>query len=191
MRRLTPADYRRMPWRNGGGTTTEIAIAPESAVLGGEPFLYRVSIADVAADGPFSRFEGYDRHIMLLAGAGMTLDCGGHGRIELTAPFEPRSFSGDWDVRGTLVAGPVRDFNLITDRARTSSTLEVRLLEVLETIPCEPGTVCIVHVIEGELADAAEAETMIADAPLDLVPRGTTRARVAIARIVPKMPTQS
>jgi len=185
MRRLTPADYRRMPWRNGGGTTTEIAIAPESAELAGEPFLYRVSIADVAADGPFSRFEGYDRHIMLLAGAGMTLDCGAHGRIELTAPFEPRAFSGDWDVRGTLVAGPVRDFNLITDRARTSSTLEVRLLEVPETIPCEPGSVCVVHVIEGELADAAEAETMIADAPLDLVPRRTTRLAIArIARLV-------
>ena len=69
MRHLTPADYRRMPWRNGGGVTTEIAIAPDGAGLVGERFLYRVSIADVMSDGPFSRFEGYDRHIMLPAGA--------------------------------------------------------------------------------------------------------------------------
>src|SRR4051794_3397588 len=109
LRRLTSSDYRRMPWRNGGGTTTELAIGLLPDHLGDpERFLYRVSIADVAADGPFSRFEGYDRHIMLVSGAGMTIDCGAHGRLDLTAPFEPRAFSGDWDVTGTLVGGPVR-----------------------------------------------------------------------------------
>lgn len=173
-----------MPWRNGGGTTTEITIAPEGAALAGERFLYRVSIADVAVDGPFSRFEGYDRHIMLLAGGGMTLDCGAHGLIELGAPFEPHAFSGDWDVHGALVAGAVRDFNVIVDRARASSTLEVRLLAGPEAIACESGRVCIVHVLSGALADAAEGDTIVVDAPLDLVPQGA--ARVAIARIVPR-----
>ena len=124
VRRLTPSDYRRMPWRNGGGTTTEIAIAPEGASVSGERFLHRVSIADVASDGPFSQFPGYDRHIMLLAGAGMTLDCGAHGRIELRR-FEPQRFSGDWAVHGMLVGGPVRDFNLMVDRARATSSLVV------------------------------------------------------------------
>ena len=186
MRRLTPADYRAMPWRNGGGTTTEIAIAPDGAVVG-ERFLYRVSIADVASDGPFSRFEGYDRHIMLLAGAGMTLDCCGHAPIALEEPFVPRVFSGDWDVRGMLVAGPVRDFNVMVDRARASSTLGVRLLEAAEGIACEPGETCIVHVIDGELAEAAAGDTLIIEAPLVLVPRAATR--VAIVRIVPRQPT--
>jgi environmental stress-induced protein Ves len=183
MRRLTPADYRRMPWRNGGGTTTEIAIAPESAVLDGERFLYRVSIADVASDGPFSRFEGYDRHIMLLAGAGMTLDCGVHGSIELTAPFEPRAFSGDWDVRGELASGAVRDFNLIVDRERASSTLGVRVIDAPQIFACAPGTTCIIHIIDGTLSSAAAGDTLVAAAPFELVPRGF--ARVAIARIVP------
>ena len=169
-----------MPWRNGGGTTTEIAIAPEGASVSGERFLYRVSIADVASDGPFSRFEGYDRHIMLLAGAGMTLDCGTHGRIEL-APFEPRSFSGDWEVTGTLVGGAVR-----VDRARASSTLVSELLDGPRRFACEPSNVCIVHVIEGALAGAGEGDTLVADAPFELVPRGTTsHVRVAIARIAP------
>lgn len=181
MRRLTPAGYRRMPWRNGGGTTTEIAIAPEDAGLG-ERFLYRVSIAEVATDGPFSRFEGYDRHIMLLAGAGLTLDCGVHGSIELREPFGPCTFSGDWAVHGTLVAGPVRDFNVIVDRARASSALEVRLLERAEEIACEPGSACIVHVIEGHLANADPGDTIVTDTPFALVPRGPSR--VAIARIV-------
>src|SRR6187402_1017158 len=110
LRRLTAKDYRSMPWRNGGGTTTELVLGPEMAGR----FLYRVSIADVTSDGAFSRFAGYDRHIVLIEGAGMTLDAQAHGRVEL-APFEPHSFSGDWDVHGTLVAGAVRDFNLIVD----------------------------------------------------------------------------
>lgn len=184
MRRLTPESYRRMPWRNGGGTTTEIAIAPEGASVAGERFRYRVSIADVETDGPFSRFEGYDRTIMLLAGAGMTLDCGEHGRIELRAPFEPRAFSGDWEVRGALVAGAVRDFNVIVDRATASATLDVRLLDAVEPIGCEPGTVCIVHVVEGELAGAACGDTLVAESPFELAPRGA--ARVAVARIAPR-----
>lgn len=184
MRRLTPSDYRRMPWRNGAGTTTELAIGPEGAGLRGARFLYRVSIAEVASDGPFSRFEGYDRHIMLLAGAGMTLDCGAHGRIELVAPFEPRAFSGDWDVEGALVTGAVRDFNVIVDRERASSTLEVRVLEAPVTIECAAGNVCIMHVINGALADAAAGDTLVADAPFELVPRCATR--VAIARVAPR-----
>lgn len=171
-----------MPWRNGGGTTTEITIAPDGAALAGERFLYRVSIADVSADGPFSTFPGYDRHIMLLEGAGMTLDCGTRGLIELR-PFEPRAFSGDWEVRGRLARGAVRDFNLMVDRARATSTLDVRVVSGPEEIACDRGNTCVVYVIDGSLASASEGETLVAEGPIELVPR--TVARVAIAHIAP------
>jgi uncharacterized protein len=184
MRRLTPGDYVSMPWRNGGGTTTELVISPDGASASGARFHYRVSIADVASDGPFSRFEGYDRHIMLVTGAGMTLDCGEHGRVELRERYEPRTFSGDWDVVGTLVGGSVRDFNLIVDRAVASSSLEVRMLAAPETVSGAPGTAWVVHVLEGALAGAARGDTLVADAPFELVPRGS--ARVALAWIVPR-----
>ncbi|MEA2746265.1 MAG: uncharacterized protein QOI41_408 [Myxococcales bacterium] len=189
MRRLTPADYRSMPWRNGGGTTTEILVAPEGASLSGERsaerFLYRVSIANVATDGPFSRFPGYDRHIMLLAGAGMTLDAGAHGRIDLEA-FEPRTFSGDWDVTGVLLDGAVRDFNLMVDRHRATSALVVERLEAPRSYACEPGSVCILHVIEGGLASADEGDTLVARAPFEVAPAGSSgTARIAVARIAP------
>lgn len=177
MRHLTSADYRRMPWRNGGGTTTEIAIAAGPS----ERFLHRVSIADVEADGPFSRFEGYDRHIMLISGAGMTLECGAHGRIELRAPFEPRFFSGDWDVTGMLVSGPVRDFNVIVDRARVTATLETRRLDERATIACGEGSSCLVHVLEGNLMGVAEGDTLVADVSFVVVPDGI--ARVAIVSL--------
>jgi len=186
MRRLTTADYRRMPWRNGGGTTTEIAIArlpADPAVAGPEPrFLYRVSIADVAGDGPFSRFDGYDRHIMLLEGAGMTLDCGAHGRIDLTRRFDPQTFSGDWDAAGTLVAGAVRDFNVMVDRAAASSSLDVRRVARRETVACAAGNSCVIYILEGSLEGAAEGETLIVEADAEIAPL-TKNARVAIARI--------
>jgi environmental stress-induced protein Ves len=177
-----------MPWRNGGGTTTEIFVEPSGSggAVATAPFHYRVSIADVTTDGPFSRFDGYDRHIMLLAGAGMTLDCGAHGRIDLRTPFEPHSFSGDWHVQGSLIAGPVRDFNLIADRARASSSLGVRTLDAPQRLSVDVGVVCIVYVIAGALADAAQGDTIVADASFDLVPRGT--ARVAMARIAYQNP---
>jgi len=177
MRRIVPAEYRQMPWRNGGGTTTEIVVVTE-----GERFVHRVSIADVASDGPFSRFDGYDRHIMLLAGRGMTLDAGGHGIIELREPLAPRVFSGDWAVVGTLVDGPVRDFNLIVDRARATASLGVCELADPATLAGASGTTCIVHVIDGHLEGAAAGDTLVADGEaLALRPRGA--ARVAIARV--------
>ena len=54
VRLLTPNDYRSMPWKNGAGRTTEIAVHPAGAAL--DAFAWRVSIADIERDGPFSRF---------------------------------------------------------------------------------------------------------------------------------------
>lgn len=181
MQRLTQADYRRMPWRSGGGTTTELVIEPRDADLGGR-FLYRVSIADVASDGPFSTFDGYDRHIILLSGAGMTLDCGAHGSIALE-PFEPHAFAGEWAVTGRLASGPVRDFNLIVERARAESSLEVRVVDGSDAIPLDGAGTRVVYVAEGALAEADAGDTLVADEPVVLSPR--MRTRIVVARIVP------
>ncbi len=70
MRILRAADHKRMPWKNGGGETVEIAVAPQDAALG--DFDWRISMATVAADGPFSIFPGIDRTLSILSGSGMT-----------------------------------------------------------------------------------------------------------------------
>jgi environmental stress-induced protein Ves len=151
MRRIHADSYVRMPWKNGGGTTTEILKAPAEG-----RFDYRISVADVASDGPFSRFDGYDRHIMVLEGAGMTLDCGAHGTLSL-APLTPVFFSGDWDVTGTLTSGPVRDFNVIVDRTKWRAEVEVTTESTLLR-----ADACIFHIFgndtlvgEGELRTPA------------------------------------
>ena len=126
MRHLGPSDYRVMAWKNGLGSTTQIAVYPPRSGVSDTPFLWRVSIADVPASGPFSRFPGYDRTIMMISGeTGMWLDGAPQGPIDLTRPFTPQAFSGDWEISGRLVAGPLRDFNLMVDRARAKGAVSV------------------------------------------------------------------
>ncbi len=64
-------DHKRMPWKNGGGETVEIAVFPPGA--GVDDFDWRISMATVASDGPFSIFPGIDRTLSILDGAGLSL----------------------------------------------------------------------------------------------------------------------
>jgi environmental stress-induced protein Ves len=164
-----------MPWRNGGGMTTELAIEPSDASVDGR-FLYRVSVADVATSGPFSRFVGYERHIVLIDGAGMHLDCGAHGTLDLVQGV-PHTFSGDWDVRGELRSGPVRDFNVMVHRTRASSSFDVRTLGTNRPLECPSGATLIVHWLDGELT----GETWIVDSTTAI---DHPDARAAVAQIL-------
>ncbi|MCQ0033734.1 HutD family protein [Burkholderia glumae] len=103
------------PWKNGGGVTREIAAEPPGASL--DAFAWRVSVADVAQPGPFSRFPGVDRTLVLLSGAGMTLVDGNGARQVLAAPLERLAFAGETPLSAELADGPTRDFNLMTRRA--------------------------------------------------------------------------
>jgi uncharacterized protein len=120
MQIIRPSAYRVMPWKNGGGETTEIFVSPPTG-----NFDWRVSIAKVNSDGPFSTFGGYERHIMTLSGQGMMLDIEGRGVSELEL-LKPISFSGDLRVNGSLVDGPVLDFNLMVRRDFGRGTLRVK-----------------------------------------------------------------
>ena len=108
------ADLAPVPWRNGGGVTREIATAPYD----GEPdsFRWRVSIADVTSEGPFSAFEEVDRQIVLIEGAGMVISV--DGKPHLLNPFDVLAFPGDAPCVGTLVDGPTRDLNVMTRRGQ-------------------------------------------------------------------------
>ena len=119
---LSPADYRRMPWKNGGGRTTEIHSHPPRGAI--DEFDWRVSVAEVAKDGPFSKFAGIDRTIVMIGGNGMRLAGDGHSAL-LAEAFEPYTFSGDDTIDCSLVDGPVRDYNLMLRRGRTSGGVVV------------------------------------------------------------------
>ncbi|MBT2297186.1 HutD/Ves family protein [Pseudomonas fluorescens] len=106
---LRAADYPRMPWKNGGGSTEEIT---RDAGIGLEGFGWRLSIADIAESGGFSTFAGYERVISVLQGDGMSLSVDGQVTRPLH-PLDPFAFNGESHVYCTLLGGPIRDFNLI------------------------------------------------------------------------------
>lgn len=116
MKILPAANHKRMPWKNGGGETVEIAVFPEDAGLG--DFDWRISMASVASDGPFSMFEGVDRTLTILNGVGMSLAIDGKPAIHLDASSEPLTFPADVPVDAHLADGPITDLNVMTRRGR-------------------------------------------------------------------------
>ena len=113
-------DFLAMPWKNGQGVTHEIAREP----AGGEKFLWRLSLAEVAASGDFSLFPGYDRIIALVEGEGMELKFEEAPMKRLDRPLEPFGFQGEWHCRSRLLGGPCRDLNLMVDRGRAAGKAE-------------------------------------------------------------------
>ena len=108
-----PADYRRMPWKNGGGSTLELLRDP--APDGG--FNWRLSIADVTTPGPFSTFAGIDRQIMLVSGNGMILSFGQDAPpVVIASPLRPQAFKGEWNTDCRLIDGAIQDFNVMVRR---------------------------------------------------------------------------
>lgn len=113
---LRAAQHRHMPWKNGGGETTEIAVFPPGAGL--DDFGWRISMARVASDGPFSVFAGIDRTLTLLDGDGLRLAIGEAARIDLQVGSDPLSFAADLPTHATLLGGAVTDLNVMTRRGR-------------------------------------------------------------------------
>ena len=115
MRIIRSSEYRRMPWKNGGGETVEIAVSPAGAAL--DAFEWRVSMAHVATSGPFSRFPGVDRTLAMLAGGGIRLSVGGRAAVSLGRDTPPFAFSGDDLAEAELIDGAIDDLNVMTRRA--------------------------------------------------------------------------
>jgi len=116
MRKLDAASHRTMPWKNGGGSTTEIARSPAGGSL--DDFDWRISLARIEGDGPFSRFAGVDRSIVLASGRRLVLAIAGRGDVTLEPGSPPFFFPGDVAVHATLPDGPVVDLNVMTRRGR-------------------------------------------------------------------------
>ncbi|MBD8553712.1 HutD family protein [Rhizobium sp. CFBP 8762] len=122
MQILRAQDYRRMPWKNGAGETTEIAVFPAGADI--SAFDWRISMATVSEDGLFSIFPGIDRTLSILDGEGMALDIDGKHKAMLTRDSAPLAFAADMPVEARLTAGPILDLNVMTRRGRFSHTVE-------------------------------------------------------------------
>lgn len=137
---LLPAhSHRRMPWANGGGTTYEVAIDPPGASMG--DFDWRVSLADIEVDGPFSLLAGIDRILVLTSGRGMDLSI--DGRVERLYAGDVVRFAGEAEVVATLTDGPTRDLNIMTRRDVCSAEVCIVTESTVVTAAEEGAWTCV------------------------------------------------
>lgn len=106
VRIIRMSELKTIPWKNGGGVTREIA-----ALRKGETLAWRLSMADVASDGPFSNFEGLTRILTVIEGNGMDLIFA--EGVQEALYGSPVRFDGALRVESKLRNGPLRDLNLM------------------------------------------------------------------------------
>ena len=162
MRILRAADHKSMPWKNGGGVTTEIAVSPEGAGL--ETFDWRVSMARVDSGGPFSSFAGIDRTLCILEGEGIALEIAGREPVTLRLASEPHSFPADVSTSAELLGGAVIDLNVMTRRSAARHSVERLVLSSPAAIVTKAqATLVVCH--KGSLE--ALGQTTVRIDPLD------------------------
>lgn len=190
---LSPLAYRVLPWKNGGGSTTEIAVEPEGATW--EAFDWRVAIADIRESGPFSSFPGIDRSIMLIdAPRGTAMELRIDGRRAALNPRTFVDFPGEATTEGILyvdptpagsggtgpVAGPgaVRDFNVMSRRGVVRHRRGCQLLSHNEVYRMggvdtriayvAAGTAELIHAQNSRMLNAGESVIASGDDTLEL-----------------------
>ncbi len=122
---LTRDDYVTTNW--SGGTTTQLAIAPEGAVYGDRNFLWRLSSATVELDhSDFTPLPDYNRFLSVLRGE-IQLKIGADAPVPV-APGKVVAFDGGVPVesRGRCV-----DFNLMVRKGKGQGAVSVL------SSPCE------------------------------------------------------
>ena len=107
-----------IPWKNGGGITRDISSACVNGTL-----IWRISMADVEHDGPFSEFYGLVRILTVVRGKGMVLES---QDINLQAdPRHPVRFDGSTQIRARLKSGASSNLNVMYDPAHCDADVSV------------------------------------------------------------------
>ena len=143
-------DLVAVPWRNGQGTTRDVA-----TLLGSDGALqWQVSIAELVRDASFSDYAGYDRIFTPVLGEGiaLSLDGGAFLPCPLLAPFR---FPGEARVRCRLGGAPGRAFNVIAARGRQEAQVRVLRLAVGQRAGPPAEGVGLLHCWAGALIAGA------------------------------------
>ncbi|NKL04450.1 HutD family protein [Rhizobium leguminosarum] len=156
MRILRAGGHKRMPWKNGKGETVEIAVFPPGASI--NDFDWRISMATVAEDGPFSIFPGIDRTLAILDGNGMVLDVAGSSPVLLTTASDPLAFPADIPVAARLEDGAITDLNVMTRRDGLAHTLIRIDVDHSKTVRLSSST-CLFLCHRGALSFRRDSET--------------------------------
>ncbi len=135
-----------MPWANGRGTTLEIVAFPAP-----DAWTWRLSLATVAADGPFSSLPGVVRFVAVAEGAGMFLTI--DGVEHRLAKYEAMAFSGGAATVCALIDGPIRDLNLmVRSDGSAPDAGELRVERIARGTMVEAAGAVAIVVLDGAIA---------------------------------------
>jgi environmental stress-induced protein Ves len=125
------ARAQQQVWRNGAGSTRELLAWPSPA-----RWQWRVSVAEIVQDGPFSTFPGVQRWIAVTHGGGVLLRFAAH-QVMLVPGSAPFSFEGAGAPYCELLDRHSQDLNLMVRHDAGSASLEPALAgtEWLSTAP--------------------------------------------------------
>lgn len=151
---IPPNQFKKTPWKNGKGETTELAINDGGTL---EDFDWRISMAKVTEDGAFSYFIGYLRNLILIAGNGMDLqhDQAKIDRLDRRLSFA--TFDGASDTVATLSAGPIIDINVITRADKYA--VDVATYPGRQTVKLQPCTHCFVFCLDDDAVVTSEHDS--------------------------------
>ncbi len=137
---ISPDYFKTIPWKNGLGSTTELAISSGGKL---DDFAWRLSIATVDNDGVFSDFSGYQRDLVLIAGKGITLEHDGKSTDNLTKLLDVAHFDGGSKTVGTLSHGSIKDFNIMTKQGHYSAKVNTYTNKQVVTMPAKSELVFV------------------------------------------------
>lgn len=172
MRLQKLGEHRAVSWRNGLGTTLELAVGPLSVPADAGSWSWRISLAAVESDGPFSVFPDVDRTLLVVDGDGFELSVGSFR--ESVRPFCPVEFPGDVTTSARLISGPVRDLNVMVRRGVATASTRV----------IDGGTVAAATLVLA-LADATVGPFQLArfDAVIEVDEHIEVRGCVAVVEV--------
>lgn len=145
IRTIAHSSFVKGLWRNGRGVSWDIA---SDQPFGAAQFGWRLALAEIAADEPFSHYESVDRVFTLLEGPGIDLEFAGGKKLAVHERHVPHAFACDVPTTCTLVGDRALVLNLFTARGVWQS--DVVVLDVEGSTELPRGTT-LLFVLEGTI----------------------------------------
>lgn len=142
---LSADSFVPIPWKNGGGITLDIFRGCGLERVSGDDWDWRLSMARLDGDGPFSAFDGIDR-VLTFLGPGTLRLCGGITDVTLQ-PLQALAFDGGIPFEGMVDTPPSWDLNLMGRRERVRVRAET--LRGATSLTLKTGEVAGLYAVQG------------------------------------------
>ena len=139
-----------MPWANGLGETIELMRFPSGSSM--DEMEFRISVASLNQPGPFSRFSGLERTLMVLDRSEIDLSIDGFR--ERLSQFDQLTFDGESATELISLTGAARDLNVMSRTEVWTSNVTAFQLEDGPGCAPEEGEVTAWIFVSGNAMDS-------------------------------------